>query len=146
MTTPLSPTSAGLLQGLRNQLLQGVEAAKQDVQTKLGAVLTDMNTKLRDVDQGLLKLTEAGKAIMDKLEKEKADTITHVQGFVGEAASEFGKHRAAIEQVAGEVRDAQKNITSMITGLRYELDQMRAQMGSLQTAVASRGSAAARDS
>ena len=58
--------------------------------------------------RGLLKSAEAGKAVMEKLEKEMAEAITHVQGFVGEAASEFGKHRAAIEQVAGEVHETQK--------------------------------------
>ena len=96
MTTPLSPSSAGFLQGLWQQLLQDVEQAKQEIQGKVGDVITDMHAKLRDVDQGLLKLTEAGKAVMDKLEKEKAETITHVQGFVGEAASELGKHRSTI--------------------------------------------------
>ena len=108
MTTPLSPSSAGLLQGLRQQLLQDVEQAKQEITTKVGTVVTEMHSKLREVDHGLLKLTEAGKAVMDNLEKEKAETITHVQGFVADAASEFTKHRSAIEQVAGEVHETQK--------------------------------------
>ena len=117
--------------------MQVVENAKREVTNQVGTVLTDMNAKLRDMDNGLLKLTEAGKAIVDKLEAEKAETITVVQGFVGEASSEFGKHRAAIESVATEVRDTQKNIASMTAGLRDELDDIRAQMGRLQTAVAS---------
>ena len=145
MTTPLTPTTAGLLQGLRMQLNADVETAKADIQEKVGTVVTEMHSKLREVDAGLLKLTEAGKAIMDKMEAEKAETITHVQGFVADAASEFGKHRAVIEGIATEVTNTQKSVTQMTTGLREELDQIRGQLGSLQATVASRGPTAARD-
>ena len=146
MTTPLTPTTAGLLQGLRAQLNADVENAKNEIQEKVGAVVTEMHSKIREVDNGLLKLTEAGKAIMDKIEAEKAETITHIQTFVADAASEFGKHRSVIEGVAQEVGRMQKDVTSMTTGLREELDQIKSQLGSVQATVASRGPAAARDS
>ena len=104
----MTPTSAGILQGIQNQLQQDVEKAKQDIEANVGAVLTEMNAKLREVDTSLNNLTEAGKAIIEKIEKEKAESVTQLQGFVGEAASEFGKHRGAIEKVATEVHDTQK--------------------------------------
>ena len=145
-TGPLSPKTSGILQGLRGLLQADVEAAKADIQEKVGNVVTEMHAKIRDIDNGMLKLTEAGKAVMDKLEVEKAETITHVQGFVADAASEFGKHKAVIEGIAAEVASTQKNVASMTTGLREELDQIRGQLGGLQATVASRGTAAARDS
>ena len=126
-----------MLNALRGALQVDVERAKAEIEAKVGTVVTDMHTKLKEVDQGMLKLTDAGRQVMEKLEQEKAETITHIQGFVAEAGAEFTKHRAAIEQIARDMTDTQKNIQSMTTGLREELDLIRAQVGSLQTSTTS---------
>ena len=55
-------------------------------------MVTEMHSKISQVDQGLLKLTEAGKALMDKIEQEKAETITNLQGFVTEGRRRESGH------------------------------------------------------
>ena len=56
MSGPMSPTTAGLLQGLRTQVNADVETAKAEIQNQVGQVVTEMNGKLREVGAGLLKL------------------------------------------------------------------------------------------
>ena len=93
MSTPLSPTSGGLLLQLRQQLQGDVDKSKTEIEQKVGAVITNVHAKINEVDQSIHKLNEAGKVVMDTMEKEKAEMVTHIQGFVAEAGLEFGKHR-----------------------------------------------------
>ena len=45
----------------------------------------------------------------------------------------FGKQRTAIQATAQEVIENRKAITSMATGLREELDHLKAQVGELRS-------------
>ena len=71
MSTPLSPATGGLLMGLRQQLESDVERAKQEIEQKVGTVVTEIHVKLREADQGMLTLTEAGRRIMEQMERRR---------------------------------------------------------------------------
>ena len=145
MSLPLSPSSGGLLAQLRVQLNADLEAAKAEIQSKLGTVVTEVHAKVSQVDQGLLQLTDAGKRVMEELDRQKGETVTRIQAVIGEATAEFDKQRTAIGQVAAEVTENKQAIGAMTSRLRDELDQLKGQMASLHSSVASRGLASSGD-
>ena len=62
---------------------------------------------------------------------------------MGEAASEFGKHRDVINGVAEEIQTTKKEIGSMTVGLREELDEIKARLLSVSSTTGSGSPAAA---
>ena len=127
-TQPPTSPSSGLLNTLKSQLQVEVEKIKAD----LGTVVTDVQTKIQQVDSGILTLTETGKQVMEALEKQKAESVTTIQAVIAEASSEFAKQRQAIETISNDVNVTKKEIVGMTTGLREELDMMRGQIQSLR--------------
>ena len=92
---PSSPTSARLTQ-LHQALQSSLEAAKSEIETRVGNALTDINAKLVELNAGIRGMEEAGKKVMDTIDQEKANTTTQLHGIIAGAQSEFQKHRAAI--------------------------------------------------
>ena len=60
MSFPLSPTG-GILTRLRAELQGDLDAAKADIQQKVGVVVTDMHSTMPTVDEALRKLETAGR-------------------------------------------------------------------------------------
>ena len=89
-----------LLAQLRGQLAQGLERAKVNIESNLGTVVTDVNQKVNMVDATLLELKAAGQKIMEDVDRQNGEPATRNQAVIGDATSEFGKHRNAIGQVA----------------------------------------------
>ena len=123
---PTSP-SGGMLSTLKQQLQVEFERMKAD----LAIVVTNVQAKLKDVDKEMLTVKEAGKTILEQLEANEAKSVTRLHEVVGNASSEFSRHREAIDKVASEVHGTQKNIATMTAGLCEELDLIRGQVSSL---------------
>ena len=107
MAFPLSP-SGGLLTRLRAELQGDLDAAKLDIQQKLGSVVTELPEKMSTVDDALRKLESAGQALFEKMDVEKAETVTKLQSIMADAGSEFEKHKSVINQVAEHVQTTKK--------------------------------------
>ena len=142
MAFPLSPTG-GLLTTLRAELKVNLEAAKAEIQLKVGNVVTELHSKMSTVDDALRKLESAGQALFEKMDAEKAEVATQLQSIMADAGSEFEKHKAVINNVAGDVQTTKKDIVAMTTGLREELDAIKATIQTLGSSTDSGGSAAA---
>ena len=50
---------------LKTELAIDLEKAKQDIEGKVGTIVTEVNKKVSQVDQGMIQLTEAGKKVME---------------------------------------------------------------------------------
>ena len=88
MANHLSPTG-GILTRIRHELQADLTAAKSDIENRVGAVVTDLHAKMSTVDDALRKLETAGQGLFERMEKEKAETVTQLQNIMAEAASEF---------------------------------------------------------
>ena len=62
----LPPGAAdALLAQVKAELIADLEKARVDTEDKLGKVVTEVHSKVREVDQGLGILSEAGKTVME---------------------------------------------------------------------------------
>ena len=62
----LPPGAAdALLAQVKAELIADLEKARVDTEDKLGKVVTEVHSKVREVDQGLGRLSEAGNTVME---------------------------------------------------------------------------------
>ena len=138
----LSPTG-GILTQARQELQVELEKAKREIEAKVGSVITDMLGKMNSIEDNMRKLEVKGEGLHDQMEQKQAETVTQLSNIVGEATSEFNKHRGVIDGIANEVLTTKKDIAVLTSGLREELDEIRAKLLTLGSATDSGGSAAA---
>ena len=85
MAFPLSPTG-GLLTTLRAELQGDLDAANQEIQQKVGNVVTELHEKMsthqRTVDDSLRNLEAAGQALFEKVDAERA-ALHHGRRWLG---------------------------------------------------------------
>ena len=128
---------------LRAELQGDLDAAKADIQLKVGNVVTELHGKMSTVDDALRKLESAGQALFEKMDTEKAETVTKLQSIMADAGSEFEKHKGVINKVADDVQTTKKDSMAMIVGHREEMDGIKATIQSLSSTASSGGPAAA---
>ena len=136
----LSPTG-GILTQARQELQVELEKAKREIEAKVGSVITDMLGKLSSIEDNMRKLETKGEGLHEVMEKKQAETVTQLSSIIGEATSEFTKHRGVIDGIANEVLTTKKDIAVLTSGLREELDAIRAKLLTLGSATDSVGSA-----
>ena len=139
----LSPSSAGMLRAAHQELQQKLDEAKKEIESKVGTVVADMLGKMNGVQEALRQMETKGEALHEQMEKRQAETVTQLTSIVGEATSEFTKHRNVIDSIANEVQITKKDIATLTSGLREELDDIRAKLLIVSSATDSGGSAAA---
>ena len=86
---------------------------KKDIQSSLGDALTQINTRVTDIDQAQRGLDAAGARIMETMDKQQATYMTNLQEVVANARSEFGVVRSSIDVIAADVRVMQSGFEGM---------------------------------
>ena len=124
----MATLSADIRQLVRNEISSVTSGVEKTLETKFGDIVTDINGKLSEVNRAIIAVQEAGKQVLEKIDSEKAAQVTEIQGFMGQAATEFKRHQSVIESVAQEVKNTQNTITQMTAGIRVELDQLAAEI------------------
>ena len=127
----------------RNELQAKLEEAKREIEAKVGSVITDMLAKMNTIEEGMQKMNSKGEALHEQMEKKQAETITQLSSIVGEATSEFNKHKGVIDGIANEVMTTKQDIAMLTSGLREELDDIKAKLLVVSSTTDSGGSATA---
>ena len=139
----LSPTSQGMLNAARHEIQVKLDEAKKEIEAKVGTVISDMLGKMNGVEEALRKMEAKGEALREQMETRQAEMVSQLSNIVGEATSEFTKHRGVIDSVANEVQITTKDIATLTHGLREELDDIRAKLSIVSSTTDSGGPAAA---
>ena len=137
---------AGLLSPqnrMRIEIKLEMDKVKATIDEKVGGIVTGINSQMQEVERAMRDLDSKGQAIVEIIDKQKAEVTTQVQQIMADAGSEFEKHKTVINAVAADVDTTKKEIVSMTTGLREELDAIRSSIQALGSSTDSGGSAAA---
>ena len=124
---PVSPSTAGMLRQVQGDLETWAASTKQEMQgieSRIGIALTEVNAKMTEMSQNMLTMRAAGEAVIQKVEAEKAETVTVIEQVKSAATSEFTTHRAAIEEIVGEVKNTQQTPQQPATTVQADLDGM----------------------
>ena len=141
--TTTDATSALWLQ-LRRQVAEDLTTFRREMHKEVGEAITQVQTKIAEMDQALFKISSAGQTVLDTIEKEKADTTTKLYEIMAGASSEFQKHKEAIEKIHSEVNTVYAQVSSGAGGdasravetLNGRIDELTRHVESIRTGAA----------
>ena len=96
---PSSPTGQD---ARRVELHLMINQAKAEMDAKMGEIVTGLNSNVVTVDNAMRDLDSKGKALVELVDKQRAEIATQVQQVMADAGSEFEETQDGHQHCGGQ--------------------------------------------